>query len=347
MRSPEPEWTRPGAHTVVPGILRIPLTLPNDALRAVNVYALEEHDGLTLIDGGMSTPTARAEIESALRSRGYALDDISRVLVTHVHRDHYTNAVSLRRETQCRVGLGKREERGLQLTMDRERPRFAEQLALLRSHGASELADSMAALSHTSTVPRNDWQEPDWWISDGDVIDVGSRSVRAKATPGHTRGHKVFIDDHLGVTFTGDHLLPSITPSVALEPEPQLDSLHHYLDSLRQMTEAPDSILLPAHGPVAPSVHERAVQLLEHHENRLQQIVAAVERRQTTAVEVAHAVSWTRHNVAIATLNTFNQMLAVLEVIYHLEELARRGLVRRCIETDSSRTVGYERHTAA
>src|SRR5690606_24414788 len=161
-------------------------------------------------------------------------------------------------------------------------------------------------------VPRNDWQEPDWWLDDGEHVDVGGRRLSTLATPGHTRGHMVFTDADSGVTFTGDHVLPAITPSIALEPEPRLDSLGSYLDSLKLMTTRPDTLLLPAHGPIAPSVHDRSEQLLEHHENRLLEVATAIQAHHTRALEIAMALTWTRHHVAMTALNTFNQMLAVL-----------------------------------
>src|SRR5580700_6317227 len=42
----DPAWITPGAYEVAPGVHRIPLPLPSDALRAVNVYAIEDEDGL-------------------------------------------------------------------------------------------------------------------------------------------------------------------------------------------------------------------------------------------------------------------------------------------------------------
>ena len=44
-----PDWTEPGLFTVAPGVHRIPLPLPNDGLRAVNVYAIEAGDGTFLV----------------------------------------------------------------------------------------------------------------------------------------------------------------------------------------------------------------------------------------------------------------------------------------------------------
>src|SRR5207253_331083 len=40
------EWINAGAFPVAPGVHRIPLPLPTDGLRAVNVYAIEGEDGL-------------------------------------------------------------------------------------------------------------------------------------------------------------------------------------------------------------------------------------------------------------------------------------------------------------
>ena len=49
---PSEDWTAPGVYEVVPGVHRIPLPLPNDGLRAVNVYAITGSDGPVLIDSG-------------------------------------------------------------------------------------------------------------------------------------------------------------------------------------------------------------------------------------------------------------------------------------------------------
>ncbi len=73
-------------------MLRIPLPLPMDGLRAVNVYVIETDGGLVLIDGGWAIPESRAVFETSMKAAGYALSDIRRFLVTHMHRDHYTQA---------------------------------------------------------------------------------------------------------------------------------------------------------------------------------------------------------------------------------------------------------------
>ena len=83
-------WTDPGLFTVAPGVHRVPLPLPTDGLRAVNVYVLEDGDGLVLIDSGWALTESREALAAALAALGCGLGDVRHFLVTHVHRDHYT-----------------------------------------------------------------------------------------------------------------------------------------------------------------------------------------------------------------------------------------------------------------
>src|SRR5579875_2446381 len=88
-------WERPGAHEVAPGIHRIPLPLPGDGLKAVNVYAITDGDRLVLVDAGWALTEAESLLADALGGLGFTLEDVREYLVTHLHRDHYTNAVAL------------------------------------------------------------------------------------------------------------------------------------------------------------------------------------------------------------------------------------------------------------
>ena len=46
------DWTAPTAEEVAPDVFRVPLPLPSDGLRAVNVYVLMSPGGPALVDGG-------------------------------------------------------------------------------------------------------------------------------------------------------------------------------------------------------------------------------------------------------------------------------------------------------
>jgi glyoxylase-like metal-dependent hydrolase (beta-lactamase superfamily II) len=318
-------WTEPGVFEVAPGVFRIPLPLPMDGLRAVNVYALVGADGVVLVDSGWAIAQARDALVGALDALGHGLADVRRFLVTHVHRDHYELAVTLRREYGNPVSLGLGEKATIDLLSAPDLKLFGSHREHLVRAGATDTVDWLdqraAELNHD---PAN-WQAPDDWLVDGSEVTVSTGTMQVIATPGHTRGHVVFVDAAADLLFAGDHVLPQITPSIGFEEAPGSLPLRDYMDSLRLVRHLPDRRLLPAHGPVRPSVHARVDELLDHHGRRLDQAYAAVGNDGATAFEVANRLTWTRRARAFADLDPFNQMLAVSETAAHLDVLVVRN----------------------
>lgn len=323
-----PHWTEPGAHEVAPGIYRMPLPLPMDGLRAVNVYALETGRGLVLVDGGWAVEDSRKQLESALAGIGYQVGDITRFLVTHVHRDHYTQASVIRREFGSHVSLGVGDKPTLDLMRD---PHVSEDptVVRLRRCGAAGLGEDWARVMHGPRPDLDMWDYPDEWLASDHTLDVAGRALEAVATPGHTQGHYVFADLADGLLFAGDHVLPTITPSVGFEPVYAELPLGDFLASLAKVRALPDMRLLPAHGPVTESSHTRIDELMVHHEDRLQLCLEAVESGLETAYDVALTLPWTRHQRRMRDLDVFNATLATLETAAHLDLLAARTRIVR------------------
>lgn len=321
-------WTEPGAWRVADGVWRVPLPLPMDGLKAVNVYVIETDDGLTLIDGGWAIEPSRKLLESSLRQAGHSLGDIRRFLVTHVHRDHYTQAVAVRREVGSHVSLGLGDKPTIDLIHD-ETVEEDPHLWVLRAAGAHDLAVMWERFTRDLSPDLTVWEYPDTWLERDHTIAVGSRSLDAVSTPGHTQGHFVFHDPGAGLLFAGDHVLPTITPSIGFEPVPAGLPLGDFLGSLTKVRGLPDARLLPAHGPVADSVHDRVDELIAHHRVRLTRCTDIVAAEPGSALEVARELTWTRHETAFADLDVFNAALAVLETRAHLELLVVQGHLER------------------
>src|SRR5579875_2345589 len=138
---PQPDWTQEGAHPVSPGVHRIPLPLPGDGLRAVNVYAIEAAGGL--------------------------------VLITHLHRDHYPQALAIREALGTPVALGAEERHSLDAVLRHGYRGMSAQLRLLRAAGATRLADEMADAVARFRRQGGDGEgsgpfaDPDEWITTG------------------------------------------------------------------------------------------------------------------------------------------------------------------------------------
>ncbi|MEU8123978.1 MBL fold metallo-hydrolase [Spirillospora sp. NPDC049024] len=320
------DWTEPGAHPVAPGVHRIPLALPIPSLHAVNVYVIEDDEGLVVVDSGWAMPDTRTSLEGALAALGHRLDDVAQFLVTHAHWDHYSQALALRESFGTRVRIGRGERPSIE-AFDVHRGLHPRQVELLRRCGADELADEIAGRPVDRSERDVPHTMPDAWLDDGERIALADRGLDVFATPGHTRGHIVLRDAAAGLLFAGDHILPHITPSIGLETEPEPKPLRSYLESLRLVRDMPDTVLLPAHGPVRPSVHTRIDELLEHHAERLDVAAAQVRAGHGTAFEVAAAMRWTRRRRSLDDLDAFSRMLAVLEIEAHLDVLADRGVL--------------------
>ncbi len=320
-------WSAEGAWQVAPGIHRIPLPLPMDGLKAINVYVIEGPDGLTLIDGGWAIPVARELLERCLRDLGAGLGDLRRFLVTHVHRDHFTMATVLGRELGIDVALGAGEQPALDLLHRVDELTESPFHAVLRSAGAGEIARQWERIEPEKPDPVM-WADPTTWLDGDQRIAVGTRTIDAVHTPGHTPGHFVFADVDARLLFAGDHVLPTITPSIGFTVPPAEQPLGAFMASLAKVRALPDLQVLPAHGPVAPSSHARVDQLLAHHEERLVDSLAGIPTGgSATALDVARTLGWTRHLHDYATLDLFSQGMAAMETKAHLDLLEARGLV--------------------
>lgn len=331
--APAADWTAPGAHPVAPGVHRIPLPMPNDALRAVNVYAIDggPEGGVSLVDAGWALSDAEDVLEAALDSIGYAIPDIRRILVTHAHRDHYTLGVVLKRKFGTRLAIGIGEQPNIERAIAET---GSEAARLLPTWGAQHLAAQWTTV-YTPTArlaQAATFDLPDEWIADGADLDAGTRTLTAIRTPGHTQGHLVFADPAGRVLFTGDHVLPHITPSIGFEPVRAVNPLGDFLSSLQLLLTHPDSVMLPAHGPVADSVHQRVHELIAHHDVRLADTLAAVKAGSGTAYGTAQRLGWTRRATPFDELTIFNQVLAIGETNYHLRLLAERREITRTVD---------------
>jgi glyoxylase-like metal-dependent hydrolase (beta-lactamase superfamily II) len=319
---------------VAPGVHRIPLPLPGDALRAVNVYAIEEGDRIVLVDSGWHSEESWDVLTTGLRGIGAEAGDVSRVLVTHIHNDHFGQAPRLRHESGATIVLGEGERRSFEVIADdRERKRSQEHgNAMLRRHGAAELADEWKAVfagANAVHMSRALWEPPDIYALDEQSIELETRTLRVVTTPGHTRGHVSLMDDAHRLLFTGDHVLPHITPSIGVEPFNDGLALVEFLISLTKVRGLPVDRALPAHGPDFDDLRGRVDDLLAHHAVRLAACVDAVRDTERSAAEVAALLPWTRRARRLDELDLFNRVLAVNETVAHLELLRTEGTLSR------------------
>ncbi|MBA2273929.1 MAG: MBL fold metallo-hydrolase [Actinobacteria bacterium] len=86
-------------------------------------------------------------------------------------------------------------------------------------------------------------------LSDGQVIDLGGRTLQAVETPGHARHHHALLDDSTGALFAGDALgvrLPDVGINRPATPPPEFD-LEQAIGSIKRIRDLDAESLWPTH----------------------------------------------------------------------------------------------------
>jgi glyoxylase-like metal-dependent hydrolase (beta-lactamase superfamily II) len=253
--------------------LRMPLDGP---LGFINVWALRDGPGWTLVDTGMLTEaTAQAWRRALAGPLGGA--PVTRVIVTHLHPDHVGMAGWLTRKFDCRLWMTRLEYLQCRMLVEdtgREAPDDA-----LRFYRAAGWGDEAIEDYRTrfGGFGKRIYQLPDSYrrIRDGETIEIGAHVWRVVVGAGHSPEHACLYCPELGLMISGDQVLPRISSNVSVFPtEPDGDPLTEWLTSLARIkTLAPEDVLvLPAHNDPFIGLHLRLDHLIRGHERGLERL---------------------------------------------------------------------------
>ena len=332
IRYPVEAAPEPGeAVEIADGILWARLPLPM-ALDHVNLYALDDGDGWTVIDTGMDTKACRAAWDGLLAGP-LAGRPVRRVILTHYHPDHVglvgwlqdrgaellTTPVTW---TTARMLTLAVEDRPTETTLTYWR-RAGMDPALLARRAAERpfnFADCVAPLTH-----------PFRRIEEGDRIEAGGRTWEVRIGNGHAASHATLWSDDGAVVLGGDQLLPSISPNIGVyASEPEADPLREWLEScdrfLGDATE--DRLVLPGHKLPYRGLPTRLVQLIENHEGALARLRRFLAEPRT-AVEAfgtifGHEIGASQHGFAL------------VEAVAHMNRLWHAGEAVRTLGDDGA-----------
>jgi glyoxylase-like metal-dependent hydrolase (beta-lactamase superfamily II) len=308
----------PEARSLGNGVHLIPAPLPFKSPAWVNTYAIEADGGILLLDCGTDWEPGRTAIRDGFQRLGLDETSVHTLVVTHLHPDHVGMSARLVRELGCRFVM---HERAAQLVPRyNDTPGYVERLLRIgHTHGVpARLLDSVTEdlAIRPNYMPTID--TPDHTVVDGDTIDLGGgRWLEVIHTPGHEQAHICLRDSRTGVFFSGDHVLPRISP-VVMWDEGLDDPLGMYLASLQKLLGLDLKVTYPAHGTLIDRGDERARQILLHHDRRLLDMAELVRSRDATAWDVM--LRSFRPN-----LTPIEARLAFLETVSHLEHLTLSG----------------------
>ncbi|MBJ7451458.1 MAG: MBL fold metallo-hydrolase [Blastococcus sp.] len=304
----------------------IPVPIPHNPLRYNSIYAFAlDGGGLGLIDTGWGSDDAWDALTAGLSAIGGDVADVRGALVTHLHFDHLGLAGRVRDASGAWIAMHPADATavrsmttsGAQHAVDTE-IEFLVGLGADREEAVSDVGPAENFGAWTSMAV------PDVLLEDGEHADFPGWRLRAVHTPGHTPGHLCFAEEATGLFFSGDHVLPRISPNISTNARGG-DPLRDYLDSLAAVRDLDPTEVLPAHEWRFRGLADRVDALTAHHEHRLTELLTAIaEHPGSTPWQLAAHLTWSR---PWEQYERRMRIFAVTETDAHLRLLASRGLV--------------------
>jgi len=312
------------------GVHRIPIPIPfPQAGGPVNVYLVEEADGrLLMFDAGLGSEEAQGALAAGFAALGRRFDEVSRIVVSHGHVDHYGAArfVQERHGGSPPVYVHPADAPKITETGRRWRdqlPLYGKYLARL-----GVPADVLAAVAREGEkgfrlARRVPEARP---LGEGDRLQTRHLALEVLHMPGHTPGLVCLYDRARRLFFSDDHLLERVSPNPLIELGPNGEAgvfrpLLAYLESVARLRALPVDLVLPGHGPP-----------FSGHVAVIDRLVGFYGKRQARIRELLQAGPMTAYEVSRALFPSARPgdvFLTISETIANLEVLEERREVTR------------------
>jgi glyoxylase-like metal-dependent hydrolase (beta-lactamase superfamily II) len=326
---------------LAPGVHWIRMPLPF-ALDHINLWLLRDQidgrDGWTIVDCGISRDEVK-ELWEQIFANVLGELPVLRVIVTHMHPDHIGLAYWLCERFNVPLWISMTDYMTAKFWCSGGQGSAAGgegAVAHFRSQGMRDV-DSLEKIRaranyYTGMVPL----VPETFVrlQDGYQVPIGTDGEVWEIISGfgHAPEHLSLFCPSKKVLISGDMVLPRISTNVSvIHQEPLGNPLPLYLDSLKKYQRLPkDTLVLPSHGKPFTGLHERIEQQHNHHQERLDEVLAAcVEPMSTTdIVPVMFKRSLDLHQMTFA----MGEALAHLHALYFAGKLSRHvapdGLIR-------------------
>lgn len=308
-----------------PGIYRITLDLFGNKPGPVNTYLFRGKSNITLLDTG--THMTVKDLAGALAKIGVGFGDIDQVVLSHGHVDHYGAASEIKGCGRAKVLAHADDvpavERGADSPMEAYR-HFMKLTGTPKAMRLGMIPMFMYLKRLTKSCP------VDSTLAQDDEVVLGDYTGRIIETPGHTRGSVcVYLEDRC-ILFSGDHILPHITPNALPmfdqeSPFPKRSSQKEFYASLKKIEALKPRLIHPAHGIDIKDFGSVQRMYLDCFAQRQKDIIGTITRHPGGTFYTLARSHFPHLNKTRFFLDLY---LAISEIFTHVHVLYEEGRVR-------------------
>ncbi|WP_027360836.1 MBL fold metallo-hydrolase [Desulforegula conservatrix] len=263
---------------IKPGIFVITTKSRFPALKPpVNIYLLAGENAL-LFDAGYGLKSdvnyVKRHIDIAASnflSKGKPFN-LSWILPSHSHADHFSGATELKKMTGSNILLTDRMGKALKSrsTYIGNYYDIDNNAGLLEKWGSKFLN-----LIYEKSVGMKFIDKPDLTVEQGYKTYINGRTWELLHTPGHSSDHVGLYCENEGILLGGDNILRSVITWLG----PPDSDLAEYENTLYETLSLPNlKIILPAHGSPVIRPKQRIREILFHRKKRLNDVLSIIKK---------------------------------------------------------------------
>lgn len=311
---------------ILPNLYKVEIPLPGNPLKATNSYVIKTQERNLIIDTGLNREECMDAMRLALMELSIDLKKTD-FFITHFHADHLGLVPNLA-TVVSKIYFNQIEA---DILRDIHTIDYRENLIrTARLNGFPE--NKLMEIFAKHPAYRHDVRSPIVFsvVKEGSIISIGDYMFKCIETPGHTPGHICLYEYDKKIFISGDHILEEITPNISLwsnEGNPLAD----YLASLNKISNFDVAIVLPGHRHIFKDYKRRIVELQDHHQRRLNEIISILMEGSQNAFQVASKMSWNLSYNSWDSFPTLQKWFAFGETLSHLRYLEENKKVQRNI----------------
>ncbi len=308
------------------GVYWVKLLLPS-MISHVNVYILEEIDGITIIDTGLFCNSCINQWRNILKN-DFNNKNINRIIITHHHPDHMGLVGWFKENFKTEIWTSRSSWlTGRMLTLDNNKEVSQESLSFWLSAGMpyellekKRLEKPFNFGDFVKKIPLGYKR-----VTEDEVLIIGNKKWFVKLTDGHAPEQLILYCPEIKIFISADQILAGISPNISVYPtEPNSDPLAEYFHSCEKLIKIKDSgyLVLPGHNLPFYGLNRRIKQLVDHHKTALKRIEEYINKNPKSAFDI-FPVLFKRK------IKDSEMVLALGEAVAHLNFLLNYGIIKK------------------